>query len=396
MPFYYQSNMNLNAINNISTEYGTPFYLFDIDFMTEWVNELKDVFNSRVNLCYAIKANPFLLPYMNRHLNHFEVCSPGEYKICLKYGIPSEKIILSGVYKSKENIEEAFDNDFSGVITLESPNHFKLLKEVISERGINNVTVLPRLTSGNKFGMCRDDIISIIKECNKLNISVKGVQYFSGTQKKRFSVYEKELAELDAFCNEIEKVTGTKVNYIEYGPGLFFEYYEKKDQSEVAKEFSKILSAYTDKYEFTLEIGRYLSASCGSFITSLVDIKHSDDKHYCLVDGGIHHVNYYGRMLGMNVPDVLHVRDGLVQDSNDETLYEVGGALCTVNDVLLRNHPLNNPKEGDILIFNNTGAYSCMESPVLFLSRQMPRIFALNEGKVTMLRDVIESFEFNS
>ena len=64
--------------------------------------------------------------------------------------------------------------------------------------------------------------------------------------------------------------------------------------------------------------------------------------------------------------------------------------------MLLRNHPLNNPKEGDILIFNNTGAYSCMESPVLFLSRQMPRIFALNEGKVTMLRDVIESFEFNS
>ena len=388
--------MNLNVINNISAEYGTPFYLFDIDSMTEWVSELKNIFTKGVNLCYAVKANPFLLPYMNNLLNHFEVCSPGEYRICLKYGIPSEKIILSGVYKSKSNIEEIFDNDFKGVITLESPNHFKLLKEVISERGLSDVTILPRLTSGNKFGMDKSDIISIIKECINLNINVKGIQYFSGTQKKRMSVYEKELRELDEFCDEINKMTGTVINYIEYGPGLFFDYYEKKNQADVANDFYSILNPYLNKYEFTLEIGRYLSASCGSIATSLVDIKCSEGKNYCLVDSGIHHINYYGRMLGMNVPDVVHVKNGTIQSKNDDTLYEVCGALCTVNDVLLRNHPLNNPEEGDILIFNNTGAYSCTEAPVLFLSRQLPRIFALNNGKVDMLRDIIESYELNS
>ena len=118
LPFYYQSNMNLNAINNISTEYGTPFYLFDINKLNKWCDEMQSVFPAKVTLCYAIKANPFLLKYFDRKLNHFEVCSPGEFEICKKYNIDSKKIIFSGVYKSKENLLRVFEEGFDGVITI--------------------------------------------------------------------------------------------------------------------------------------------------------------------------------------------------------------------------------------------------------------------------------------
>ncbi len=76
--------------------------------------------------------------------------------------------------------------------------------------------------------------------------------------------------------------------------------------------------------------------------------------------------------------------------------WEVGGALCTANDVLLRNYECDELNEGDLFIFNDTGAYSPMEAPILFLSRKVPAIFSVKQGKIKMLRDFIEAWEFNS
>lgn len=410
-------HMNTKAITRINKEYGTPFYLFDINKLNEWCDELQSVFPSGITLCYAIKANPFLLKYFDRKLNHFEVCSPGEYEICRKYNIDSKKIIFSGVYKSKENLLRVFEEGFNGVITIESINHLRLLKEVISEKGIKEVYILPRLSSGNKFGMSKEDVLSVIDECKTSSVlNLKGIQYFSGTQKKRMSVIEKELSELDLFCAEIKEQKDITVNYIEYGPGMLYDYYDGTAGSrlEVAKEVASFIKPYLNKYSFTLEIGRHFAAPCGSYITKVVDIKSNNGKNYCLVDGGIHHVNYYGRMLGMNVPDVTHLKgDGTCVSADNcstseadrnnnacyntsEKLYEVGGALCTVNDVLLRNHPVTDLEEGDLFVFNDTGAYSPSESSVLFLSRTMPKVFSIEGEDITMLRDSIESFEFNS
>lgn len=399
--------MNLNAINKISKEYRGPFYLFDINSLYDWCDEVTSVFPDGVNLCYAIKANAFLLPYMNAKLNHFEVCSPGEYSICQKYDISSEKIIFSGVVKYKENIEAVLDGGFNGTITLESKKHFELLKEVAIEQNVEHVKVLPRLSSGNKFGMSKEDILDIINECKDSSVyEITGIQFFSGTQKKKMSVIEKELAELDLFMQEIVDSTGLSLNFIEYGPGMLFDYYDlNSDRIEVAKNISELIKPYLSKYKFTLEIGRYFAASCGSYITSVVDIKHTDGKNYCLVDGGIHHVNYYGRMLGMNIPYVVQLKsnngDFELVSSKDSAesaadVWEVGGALCTVNDVLLRNHPFTDLKEGDLLVFNDTGAYSPTESSVLFLSRTMPKIYASLDGETKLLRDAIDTFNFNS
>lgn len=396
--------MDIQTINKIEKEYGTPFYLFDINKLYKWTDEVKSAFPKGVNLCYAIKANTFLLRYFDKVLNHFEVCSPGEYAICQKYGISSEKIIFSGVVKYKEDIEKVLSDDFNGVITLESKKHLSLLKEVMLDKKISSVKVLPRLTSGNKFGMSRDEVIDVVNECTKsASLELIGVQFFSGTQKKRLNVIEKELSELNAFCDEIKEKTGHQITYIEYGPGMFFDYYEGtyEDRLNISREISALIQPYLPKYQFTLEIGRYFAAICGSYITKIVDTKCNNGKNYCLVDGGIHHVNYYGRMLGMNVPNVSHLKetDGIYSEicSNDDSeIWEVGGALCTVNDVLLRNHPLNDLCDGDLLVFNDTGAYSPMEASVLFLSRTMPKVFSIEGNDLTMLRDSIEAFELNS
>lgn len=428
-------SIDINSIKKITNEYGTPFYLFDIDKLHTWVDKVNDVFSRKtgcdsdsvtndcendITLCYAIKANTFLTPYMLEKIDFLEVCSPGEFQICKKYNVDSKHIIFSGVVKYKEDVEALFaDSSFDGTITIESPKHFELIKKVTSELNISSVKVLPRLSSGNKFGMSKDEVKNIIKRCNEINsegacyFEVTGIQFFSGTQKKRMSIYEKELKELDEFLDEIRSELLVDINFIEYGPGMLYEYYDDVDQLDVAKTVCENIKPYLKKYRFTLEIGRYFAACAGSYVTKVVDVKHTDDKNYALVDGGIHHVNYYGRMLGMNEPDVVLLRGTGVNclDCLDEGCdlhkmetgtgvelkkWEVGGALCTANDVLLRNYECDELNEGDLFIFNDTGAYSPMEAPILFLSRKVPAIFSVKQGEIKMLRDFIEAWEINS
>lgn len=399
------NNTKIEVLKKINREYEGAYYLFDISKLYSWVDvldkRLTDEFQDKASLVYAIKANPFLTKYMNEKVNSFEVCSPGEFEICLKYGIPTEKIVFSGVYKSKESIERIFETGFDGVVTLESENHYRLLKEVITEGGFAHVSVLPRLSSGNKFGMDEDTILEIIKDAETDDrISVKGIQYFSGTQKKKIKVIHEELEAIDNFCERISEECGLRIDFIEYGPGFFYDYYNVTDHLQAFDDVLSEIKPYVGKYSFALESGRFISAGCGDYVTKVVDIKKTFDKNYLLVDGGIHHVNYYGRMLGMNVPKVSHLKlvgDSLVQTAEGAgEAYEVGGALCTVSDVLLKNYAIDDPKLGDLLVFHDAGAYSCMESSVLFLSRTMPMIYALEpDGGLKLVREAIESYTFN-
>jgi len=103
----------------------------------------------------------------------------------------------------------------------------------------------------------------------------------------------------------------------------------------------------------------------------VVDQKTNKGESYCIVDGGIHQLNYYGQMLAMKKPPILHFdhRDG------EKKEWTVCGSLCTVNDVLVKKYPFQNLQIGDRLVFQKTGAYSATEGMSLFLSRDLPQIF---------------------
>lgn len=401
------ANSKLNIIEKLGNEYGSPFYLFDIDNLREWTKTVKSQLEN-VRLIYAIKANPFFMKYLTDIVDAFEVCSPGEFSICKKQNINTEQIVFSGVNKRLNDVKAVFEADFNGVITVESKKHFDIITTVLSECSISNKTVriLPRLTNGSQFGMSEEEVIEVIKLIdgknfnNNIELKLDGIQYFSGTQKKKISAIEKELVYLDSFCEKIKKEAGVTINHIEYGAGLFYDYFEESDHIVPAEEFSKLLKNYVDKYDFSIELGRYIAASSGYFISTIDDIKFNNEKNYIIVDGGINHVNYYGSMLGSNIPKVYHLRitenglEELKKASLDK--YNICGSLCTFNDVLLRNFEMNSPKIGDILVFADTGAYSCTEAMALFLSRDLPMIFASFNGKIELLRDVIHSYELNS
>ena len=155
------------------------------------------------------------------------------------------------------------------------------------------------------------------------------------------------------------------------------------------------LDSFPAHITLSVEMGRFIASSCGHYITSVCDVKHSADTDWCIVDGGINHLNYLGQIMGMKVPIIRHFRDGNIVDDSDGSVYSVCGSLCTSNDVLVRSLPLKDPAPGDILIFSNAGAYSVTESMGLFLSRTLPRVVMFRDGSPGLVRDYIETWKIN-
>lgn len=118
-------------------------------------------------------------------------------------------------------------------------------------------------------------------------------------------------------------------------------------------------------------MGRMIAACCGFYMTSIVDIKETEGIKYCIVDGGIHQVNYYGQTMAMRTPHVEQFPKRTIEAEK----YNICGSLCTVSDLLLKQFPLRSAELGDVFVFQKTGAYSVTEGISLFLIRDLPSVY---------------------
>ncbi|GLC81617.1 diaminopimelate decarboxylase family protein [Lacrimispora brassicae] len=353
-------------------KYQTPFYIFDTDILALQIQKIRDALGPEVELCYAMKANPFIIKELEGLVDSFEVCSPGEFSICERAGINMGKVVMSGVHKKPEDVEYALKQYGDKIIyTAESLSHWQILADCTKRLQLP-VRVLLRLTCGNQFGMDESLIRQIIAGGTHEFITIEGIQYFSGTQKKSLTKLEKELHMLDQFCRELNQEYCFAVKRLEYGPGLPICYFEeeKNEEDQMLNGLAELIKKLTFGGRLALEMGRFMAAPCGSYVTGVVDQKTNKGDAYCIVDGGIHQLNYYGQMLAMKKPPILHFnhREG------ERTEWTVCGSLCTVNDVLVKQYPFQNLQTGDQLIFQKTGAYSATEGMSLFLSRDLPQI----------------------
>ena len=382
----------------------TPYYVFDTDEFAKRAAMIRAALDCkggrRIPLCFSIKANPFLLHRLPEGLDHVEVCSPGELEICIALGVKPESIIYSGVMKEKCDIERAVSYG-AGILTCESIRHAALISEVMLEcipEGAHEAgfvetkaQVILRLTSGNQFGMSLDDIEYILSHPDEFKgISVMGLHYYSGTQKSLRKI-NKDLEKIKPALAMLKDKYSFEPQLVEYGPGLCVEYFEddwQEKEKQSLDEAAEVLREFAVEYPLGIEMGRFLAASCGKYYTQVKDLKSTGDANYAILDGGIHHLNYFGQRMAMQVPPI-RVYGGEVSE-NEEKLsveltqmpdadYTLCGSLCTVADVLVREVKLKKLELGDILEFAHCGAYSVTEAPALFLSRQLPAIYAYSK-----------------
>ncbi|WP_207654516.1 diaminopimelate decarboxylase family protein [Lacrimispora amygdalina] len=374
--------------------YKTPFYLFNTDILTSRISDIRAALPTNTQLCFAMKANPFLVKDMENHVDYFEVCSPGEFHICERAGIDKKQIVMSGVYKNQKDMEYAIMRYADSIIfTVESYQHWQILSSC-AEQEKKNIRVLLRLTSGNQFGMDEKSIRRIISEAPYQYVEILGLQYFSGTQKKFGAKLKNELMMLDQLCTDLQNQYHFTVKKLEYGPGLPVCYFEGETNEEetMLLALASALCSLNFKGQVTLEMGRFIAASCGLYATSVVDLKTNNDQSYCIVDGGIHQLNYYGQMLAMKKPFITHYgkKEGGLKE------WTVCGSLCTASDVLVRQYPLKGLEQGDLLVFQKTGAYSATEGMAMFLSRDLPLVLLYSEKeKFRVARPTLAADRFN-
>lgn len=399
----------------------TPYYVFDTDEFAKRAATIRAALDCkggrRIPLCFSIKANPFLLHRLPEGLDHVEVCSPGELEICIALGVKPESIIYSGVMKEKCDIERAVSYG-AGILTCESIRHATLISEVISEcipDGANEAgfvetkaQVILRLTSGNQFGMSLEDIEYIISHPDEFKgITVMGIHYYSGTQKSLRKI-NKDLEKIKSALTVLKEKYNFEPKLVEYGPGLCVEYFEEdwqEKEKQALDEAAEVLREFAEEYPLGIEMGRFLAASCGKYYTQVKDLKSTGDANYAILDGGIHHLNYFGQRMAMQVPPIgvygcevseNNEKNGVEFTQSPDTDYTLCGSLCTVADVLVREVKLKKLELGDILEFGHCGAYSVTEAPALFLSRQLPAIYAYSkEYGYECLREHIPAAEIN-
>lgn len=399
----------------------TPYYVFDTDEFAKRAAMIRAALDCkggrRIPLCFSIKANPFLLHRLPEGLDHVEVCSPGELEICIALGVKPESIIYSGVMKEKCDIERAVSYG-AGILTCESIRHATLISEVMleciqegayeAEFAETKAHVILRLTSGNQFGMSLDDIEYIISHPDEFKgITVIGIHYYSGTQKSLRKI-NKDLEKIKSALVMLKDKYSFEPQLVEYGPGLCVEYFEEdwqEKEKQSLDEAAEVLGEFAEEYPLGIEMGRFLAASCGKYYTQVKDLKSTGDANYAILDGGINHLNYFGQRMAMQVPPIK-VYGGEVSENEEkpgveltqmpDADYTLCGSLCTVADVLVREVKLKKLEIGDILEFAHCGAYSVTEAPALFLSRQLPAIYAYSKGcGYECLREHIPAAEIN-
>lgn len=368
-------NLWMNTEKHINFNLSTPAYIFDKDILKEGIKHIKELMPHCNNLCYAMKANPFLINALNDEVNYFEVCSPGEFEICHRNNIPAEKIIVSGVNKTEDSINRILDlSEGKCIYTIESMHHYEILNKLAKNKNLH-IKILPRLTSGNQFGIDEEDVEKIFELTkNNENCTAIGIHFFSGTQKKLRRI-EEELNYLNEYAKHLRNKFKIEKLLLEFGPGLSVSYF-KNDKSISRKEEIIKLNEFLSKLEnfdiINIELGRFIAADCGCFITEVQDIKTNKNINYLIMDSGLHQIQYYGSMMGMKLPYIIQTPS---REEEEIKEYTMAGALCSVNDILARNINFHKLQIGDKLLFQRCGAYSMTEGISTFLSRDLPSIY---------------------
>ena len=116
------------TLNELIEKNENAFYLFDSAVLKDRVKYIKSFFDKNINICYAVKANTFITGEIADLADRFEICSPGEEKICRDIGIEYKNMVISGVYKTPSFIENLIaDKSFDGIITAESVYQYNFI-----------------------------------------------------------------------------------------------------------------------------------------------------------------------------------------------------------------------------------------------------------------------------
>ncbi len=376
--FNYQQNI-LHAeqvkISDIAEQIATPFYLYSSATFTRHFKVLSEALELENKLvCFAVKAcsNIHILKLLGSLGSGADVVSQGEIYRALEAGIAANKIVFSGVGKSKEEINFALEHDILQ-FNAESKEELALINEcaaVLGKKAQLALRINPDVAAkthdkistgkkGDKFGVDLDQAFAVIKYAQTLaHIDFSGVSVHIGSQITELDTFRQAFVKVCEFVKELEEQQ-IILKTIDFGGGLGVPY-GAHDTIDPA-HYGALISELVNKYAFQdkliiFEPGRLIAANAGVLVTSIVLIKDVGHKKFAICDAAMNDLlrpALYG-----SAHEIVTVKEANSSTEN----YDIVGPVCETSDVFHKDLALPELKAGDLLVLRSAGAYGAVMS----------------------------------
>lgn len=387
------ADVPVRALQNIASRYGTPTYAYDIKRLHGQATKLKNSLPREIEFFYSLKANPSLglCGLLASWGFGADVASVGELLIALAASFPPERILVGGPYKSPETFGQ-LDSASGAILSIDSVSELETLAErdrpfraLLRLRPDFESRAVMSMGSDSRFGIPFDRLAECRPYLFSTGVTVVGFHVFSGSQMTDPETVIQHLRGAAELSLRAADLLGVSPEILNLGGGFGVPYGPADQELElgpIAEELRSIITIVSPA-RVVLELGRYLVAQSGWYLTTVVARQVHPNRQAVVVDGGTHQRS---DLCGLGLrtrsapPIVLSARQS--QPAPTDVL----GCLCLPEDVLAESSLLPALSPGDILAFPNAGAYGLSASPSLFLSHPAPAEVAFDGEETGLLR----------
>jgi len=359
------------ALSAIAERHGTPTYVYSRAHIEAQYRSYTDALQGADHLvCFAVKANSNLgvLNVLARLGAGFDIVSGGELERVLAAGGRADRVVFSGVGKTREDMRRALE---VGVhcFNVESSDELERLQVVAAEMGkvapvslrVNpdvDAGTHPYISTGlkeNKFGIAIADAEAIYVRAAQLpNLDVVGVDCHIGSQLTTIDPFLDALDRLLVLVDRLAEC-GIHLRHLDLGGGVGVRY--RDEQPPLVADYIKAIRERVGDRDLALvfEPGRYIVANAGVLLTRVEYLKHTEHKDFAIIDAAMNDLirpALYQAWMGVSA---VKPRAG------EGRAYDLVGPICETGDFLGKDRVLN-LAEGDLLAVASAGAYGFVMS----------------------------------
>lgn len=371
---------------------STPFYAYDRAKLNERVALLRRHLPPEIHLHYAMKANPMpaVVQHMATLVDGIDIASGGEQRVALDTPMAPGLISFAGPGKSDADLSCAIAAGV--VLNMESAGEMERIAQAGKRLGIVPkvaVRVNPDFelkSSGMKmgggpkqFGVDAECVPALLGRIGELGLDFYGFHIYSGSQNLKAASIQEAHEKTFALAIRLAAAAPRPLRTLNIGGGFGIPYFPGEgvlDLEAVGANLKRLLPDVLRALpgvQVQIELGRYLVAEAGVYVSRVIERKVSRGQVYLVTDGGLHHhlaaSGNFGQVIRKNYPAVVGNR---VAGGERETV-SVVGPLCTPLDLLADQMEMAKADVGDLVVVFQSGAYGLSASPTAFLSHPVAR-----------------------
>ena len=369
----YAEDVSLEAI---AAEVGTPFYCYSEATLRRHARVFQDAFEGLNALtAYSVKANSNLavIRILASEGAGADVVSGGELKRARAAGVAPEKIVFSGVGKTREEMALALSEGIYQ-FNVESEPELEALDEVARSQGVKApiaFRINPDVRAGghekistgkaeDKFGVAWSRAKELYQKAARLDgIEIKGVDVHIGSQIAELAPFEAAFQKVADLVKAL-RADGHAIETLDLGGGLGISYGDTPHNPPHPDEYAALIRRVAAPLDLRLifEPGRMIVGNAGVLVTRIIYDKKGDARRFLIVDAGMND------LIRPALYDSYHalqpVRAG--GPGAGEAVYDIVGPICESSDRFAKARSLPEMRAGDLAAFMSAGAYGAAQA----------------------------------